>query len=251
MTEPQRLRGGDATNIERLLLDSAADDAPPPHARARTMSALGFPSAPASVHPVIPPPATTWSLAKWLLFGAGLTLLALPVLLLRRSAPVAPTLPAAVVSTAPLGSASEPLEIEARVAPSTEVPTLAVNASAAPPTTLPPVAAARPTPTASNAIASPSGSAMPDASSLRAETVMLEKARRTLAADHNAEAKETLDLYDRSFPRGVLRPEAVVLRIQTLLAAGDRASAERVANDFVRTDPSGPYARRVRALLSP
>ncbi|MCW5834355.1 MAG: hypothetical protein KIS78_18290 [Labilithrix sp.] len=70
------------------------------------------------------------------------------------------------------------------------------------------------------------------------------------AAGAAADAARALDGYDAEFPRGTLRPEATVLRIRTRLALGERAEAERLADDFLARHPSSVHASRIRALLA-
>jgi hypothetical protein len=87
-------------------------------------------------------------------------------------------------------------------------------------------------------------------SPLMRETAQLDDARSALTRGEARRALNVLDTYARTFPRGVLRPEAEVLRIEALLAAGDRPGAQARADALTRGDPDGPYARRVRRLLS-
>jgi hypothetical protein len=78
---------------------------------------------------------------------------------------------------------------------------------------------------------------------------MLDEARAHLSSRDPAKALAALDRYAAVFPRGVFLPEARVLRIEALLLAGDRASAIRLADELLQSDPSGPYAQRVRKLI--
>jgi outer membrane protein assembly factor BamD (BamD/ComL family) len=59
----------------------------------------------------------------------------------------------------------------------------------------------------------------------------------------------TLDEYARGFPHGALAPEASVLRIEALVAAGDRTAAMRAAQSFLQANPTSPYAQRIESLL--
>ena len=63
-------------------------------------------------------------------------------------------------------------------------------------------------------------------------------------------ALSILDTYIDRFPRGSMAPEAAVLRIETLLKAGDRNAATRFANAFLAVAPHSPYAARVQSLLA-
>jgi outer membrane protein assembly factor BamD (BamD/ComL family) len=64
-----------------------------------------------------------------------------------------------------------------------------------------------------------------------------------------ATALDALDSYDRTFPSGTLAPEAAVLRVQALLARGDRAAAIALTDAFLRAHPASPYAAKMRALV--
>jgi hypothetical protein len=91
--------------------------------------------------------------------------------------------------------------------------------------------------------------APPETSTVGTEIAMLDHVRASLAQADAEGSRRALDQYDRAFPRGVFQEEARVLRIETVLRAGDRPRAESLAKDFLRTNPSGPYAKRLRALL--
>ena len=86
-------------------------------------------------------------------------------------------------------------------------------------------------------------------SSATTEVATLDEARTALAQGDAARALSTLEGYARRFPRGVLAPEAAVLRIEALVAAGDRPAATRTAQSFLRENPASPYAQRIESLL--
>lgn len=96
-------------------------------------------------------------------------------------------------------------------------------------------------PTASNAPTA--------ADSLTGELAVIDAARRAVARRDGVGALRQLDTYSRRYPRGTLRTEASVLRIEALIAKGDRAGAKRLGNAFLLRSPNGPYARRIRSLL--
>ncbi len=95
--------------------------------------------------------------------------------------------------------------------------------------------------------AAKSGVRAPDALSLELDAV--EQAREAFARGNYAEALDLLDAYRRRFTHRRLDTEAMVLRIETLSAAGERASAERLGRRFLDKHADGPYARRVRSLV--
>ena len=113
---------------------------------------------------------------------------------------------------------------------------------------------ARDSPSAPNPTFAPAGAAesvSPLASTLHAEIDLLHAARAALSAGDRPRALELLASYEAQFvPGGVMRPEEAVLRIEALVASGDRLAADRVARAFLARNPSSPYAPRVKRLLS-
>jgi hypothetical protein len=94
----------------------------------------------------------------------------------------------------------------------------------------------------------PSAARAPDPT-LGDEVTALDRARRAMTDGDAAGALRRLDDYEARFAHGALFEEAEVLRIEALLAEGDRGTASRVANRFLAAHPSSPHAARVRALL--
>ena len=60
---------------------------------------------------------------------------------------------------------------------------------------------------------------------------------------------DALDTYRKRYPNGVLGQEAAMLRIEALLGRGDRATAQRVGEQFLKFHPKSALAPRVRLLL--
>jgi hypothetical protein len=115
-----------------------------------------------------------------------------------------------------------------------------------------PVALAKPVRRAQRIASPPRGEAAgPPAlePSLAEEVAALDRARARLAADDPAAALRALDAYRARFVRGKLAAEEIVLRVQALLAHGDRAGAAAVERAFSRAHPESPYVARLRALV--
>jgi hypothetical protein len=150
--------------------------------------------------------------------------------------------PAVAAAPAPLPVASRPTTLRSSDSPD---PAPYVASPAAP------TIAASPTiPLAATAATTASGpQPAPDVAPLSPEVLVLDEARAHLSSHDPASALLALDRYAAAFPRGVFLPEARVLRIEALFAAGDRTSATRLADDFLRGDPNGPYAQRVRKMI--
>ncbi len=120
--------------------------------------------------------------------------------------------------------------------------------------TAPPATLAGDAPPAPNPISSPARVAVPvgpSASTLHAEIDLLNSARAALSAGDRPRALELLGSYETQFfPGGAMRPEEAVLRVEALVASGDRPAADRVARTFLASNPSSPYAPRIEQLLS-
>jgi hypothetical protein len=84
---------------------------------------------------------------------------------------------------------------------------------------------------------------------LSREVAALELAHRALAAHNPSSALHLLDNYRAEFPHGALGSEATVLRVQALLASGNRAAAQALADSYSSRHPDSPYARRIQDIL--
>lgn len=86
--------------------------------------------------------------------------------------------------------------------------------------------------------------------SLRREIELIARAREALTKGDSAACLETLTTHDREFPRGKFMPEARVMRIDAMLASGNRRAARDLARAFLADTPDSPYATRLRSLLA-
>jgi outer membrane protein assembly factor BamD (BamD/ComL family) len=84
---------------------------------------------------------------------------------------------------------------------------------------------------------------------LAREVRALELAHRALTEHDPRAALARLDRYRAQFPGGSLSSEAAVLRAQALLASGDRAGAQAVADSFSAAHPDSPYASRLKEIV--
>lgn len=85
-------------------------------------------------------------------------------------------------------------------------------------------------------------------STLVEELALIQSVRAALARSDANTALRSLDDYASRYPKGRLKTEALVLRVATLAELGDRASAKRLADQFLATHPDSPYAQRLRLL---
>jgi hypothetical protein len=81
------------------------------------------------------------------------------------------------------------------------------------------------------------------------EMMALKLAHEALAAHDPGTALRQLDRYRVQFPGGGLASEATVLRVQALLASGNRGGAQGLADAYSRSHPDSPYAHRIEDLL--
>ena len=228
-SDPPRLLDQDGDAFERALLGSAALDVGSDWARAGCVAAMATASA------VVTTTATAQAAAlgakagsvlfvgKWLAVGTAVGLVAT----------------SAVIAVSPTG----PDATEAPPAPSVHPP--------AAPTRQPPQKDTRvrleaPAATTAASAAEPA----PAQSSLAEELRLLDRARSALQQGQPGVALAALNRRDRAHPQGALGPEATVLRVQALLALGDRPAARRVADRWLRRHPRGAHSRRIRSLLN-
>jgi hypothetical protein len=73
--------------------------------------------------------------------------------------------------------------------------------------------------------------------------------RSRLAAGGAEQALALLEAYERATPRGALRLEAEVLRIDALSRSGRLAQAAQRAKLFLHRHPSSVLAARVRRIV--
>jgi hypothetical protein len=92
------------------------------------------------------------------------------------------------------------------------------------------------------------GASIPEAGpSLAAELEAIRPAKARLARGDAAGALQQVQQYRASFPKGKLGVEATVIEIEALVALGQRARAQKLAEPLLTGD--SPYAPRVRSLL--
>jgi TolA-binding protein len=228
MSEPRRLLDGDASALERLLLESARSDGPKAESMARTAAALGL-GVPATM---APPAIGTAALAKWLA-GAAL-----------------------VVATGWGGyryfgtpEAPAPLPQNVRAAPRAESPESAAVSTPLAPTRAPTEGSE--TRERSSAPATPRSTerSLSRSASLADQVSRLDQVRSLLSGGAPREALAELGRYRATYPRGALSQEAFLLELQAWQASGQASRASRAALDFLRRYPKSPHAERVARFV--
>lgn len=254
MNEPPRLLDESDSDFERALLRAGTSYRVSPDLRAKTLSALGIAGAATLTAGVAgsttlsaaPPAAASPTLLAKL--GVGKVLAALAAVGAVASVPVVyfvtkgetPSPSEAPKATTPATPSPKAVEQPAdERAPAPEPSPLAEAPRAEAP--------APPTAKTERSNAKPAASA----AALRAELSALDAARAALAGGNPQGALALLDSYDRANPRGLLRLEAEVLRIDALAKSGRTEAAKKRAEAFLARHPNSVLASRVRGYTSP
>ncbi len=241
MSELRRWSEEGATAGELSFLDASRSERAPTDARARALKALGISAVVTSTVTVTTTASATTATT------AGLTLLAkIAGISLLGGGIVAGGLMIRGLHFAPSGPTAVPSSVV--VAPSERAQTSEPPAREPPPATSLPAASVPAAPATGRASARPARAAPAD-DRLSQEVVALERAHRALASRDPDAALRMLDRYGAQFPGGALSSEATVLRVQALLARGDRAGAQTLADSYSAAHRDSPYARRIEDLV--
>jgi len=239
MKDPKRLIDEGATDFERLLVTSAADERPSVELGTR-MEAAVISSKP-SIGLAAWTLPWTWVGALAVVVGGLAALLtflprnersALPVEALQiidvhTPAPVPP---------AETAAASEPV-VSPKLERSSMIATVQRRADARP------HAPRSPAPQA--LVAAPA-----EKGDLHEEMLLIDGARAALRARDTALALRELRQHAARFPRGAFVPEALALRVQVLEQDGQHAKAVSVGRQFLAAYPDSPLAARVERITA-
>jgi hypothetical protein len=259
MTEPKRwIDEGPPEAIERLL-HAAASETPQEASMARTLSLLGVglgtASAATSAGATAGGAAAAASVAKasgvfvagtfvkWGLLATAVTAAGVAgKVAVTRSDQASARVALAPAVTATVAPAPRPLAI----AP---LESLAASAAVEPesPSAPRPVATVAPAkpPTKAALMAEPPL----DAERLAEEVAMVDQARGALARGDARTALAALDEYDAHFATRRFVPEALYLRMESLLRVGSADAARGVAQRIVTSFPKSPHVGRARQVL--
>ncbi|MGK3992089.1 hypothetical protein [Sorangium sp. So ce1024] len=254
MTEPRRLLEESDSPLERALLNAGTSYPTSPETRAKTLAALGLAGA-AALSSAAAPAAlsaagTATASSSSLVVKAGWSKLLIAISTVGALAGIpagylawrgvhAPP-PASVERFT--GALSGPI---ARATPEPPAPAPVEEPAAEPSEAVAPTRSVR-------AGASRKAAATPSAESaaLQAELDALDAARSTLSSGNAQGALSLLDAYTREHPRGRLRLEAEVLRIDALAKSGRTDAAAQRAQAFLRRHPNSVLASRVRRYVN-
>jgi hypothetical protein len=234
-TRPLAKTGSD---VERLLLAAGAGERPDAESVRKTARALGIVPRAALIAATLGVAlrASKWtSVAAW----SSLSLVGVAgVVLVTHTEPS--TSHAGVAWTAP--------HSQTPAATAASSPPASVAASPAAPVASWPAAWVASSPPASLA-APPALPEVPPANRLRDEARSLDSVRARLALGDATGALARLGDYDRRFPDGSLREEALLLQIESLARDGDRSTAAALARRFLAAYPTSVHVARVEAVL--
>jgi TolA-binding protein len=87
-------------------------------------------------------------------------------------------------------------------------------------------------------------------SSVKAELGLLEQARASLTSGSAGGALQVLTRYNERYPRGSMRLEAEVLKVEALAASGRTGEASRLADRLLVRNPKSVVASRLRRFAS-
>jgi TolA-binding protein len=230
----KRLLESDAGAFEGALLRAVAAERPSADLELRMRAALGLDPAPPALPEVhVAPAAKAASVAA----SHPLALIGLVAAGLIAGASLThgdPSAPPALDENARRGA---PSVVTTAVEPSPESP----NAPA--------TEALEPVPLeALPRAASPSANAKAPSNDLGEEMRLIDSARAHVASGAPKKALSVLATYDRRFPRGALRQEAAVLRVEALEKSGNEKRAAELAKKFVSEHPNSPHVERVQNL---
>jgi hypothetical protein len=219
MSDPSRLVNMEQGQALRML--RASQDVPPPPAGAVEQTLLGL-----GVGAPTTSAVTALSIVKWVTLGMVVGAAASASIVGQQGSPETPAVNQPAVSRPPAAASfvSPLVQLEPRPSVSRSTPA-------------PPVAAPSPIP-------SPTRSGGPSA--LSVETAQLDRVRSAIAAGQASNALTLLDEYDARFSAGQLVPEAALLRVRALTAAGRSEAARALALDLLRGSPDAELAARIR-----
>ena len=259
MTDPRRLSDEPGSALEVALLRSARNDAATPHARARMLVTLGLATSAAATATTVTT-ATTASAAGASVATAG----AASASVVKGALVAKVVVGMMIVSAMGVGAVAYARWIEHAGKPHVAVAGRAERPSPKAIDTIEAVAA----PSANASVASvvvigtsraSASKAAPSVAtaaakstdvSLRRELALLEAARSSLTAGNASAALVSLDAHDREFPKGALREEAEVMRIDALARVGNATAARALGESYLKAHPGSPGVKRVREVLA-
>lgn len=217
------------------LFDAAKSDGPSAAAKAKARAMLGLPT-PAVLPPSTPAASTPAPVSS----GLGLTAV--------KGVLVLGLLGGAYVVGLRVGDSRAREELAA-LPPKTVVVEKVIQVPAEPVVAIPPPVAEVVDAGAPALVKSPKKPEVEQPDDLMAELAFVDGARKALSAKDANAALVSLAAYDAEFPRGTMRTDAQLLKLEALLLAGKRADAEALGKKVSTTTDSELVRERVKRLL--
>jgi TolA-binding protein len=213
MSDPQRLEDGDIGSFAQRLLE-AAKESPGPTLKARMQKGLGLLEPAVPVATLGKAVATSWPVGVAVgLVTACLMVIPLAVLVRHRG----------------------PARVEA---PKAAAPVSAQSGA-------PAVATSAPV----DHSGMPESSASVPPGTLMDEIRLVDRARAEIVAGAPRLALDEIRRYSERYPHGAFDLEAMVLRIESLAAAGDLRAAKDLGRQFLKQHPNSLLSERVVAIV--
>lgn len=229
----KRLLDSDATSFEGALLRAVAVERPSADLELRMRSALGLDPTPAALpEPHVEPAVKAASVAA------------------SHPLPLIGLVAAGLIAGASI-THREPIAPPAFGVDAPRAPSVAVIAAQPSPTSASAPAAEVLEPVRLEALpraASPASNAKAPSNDLGEEMRLIDSARAHVGSGAAKKALSVLAAYERRFPRGALRQEAAVLRVEALEKSGNEKRAAELAKKFVSEHPNSPHVERVQNL---
>jgi hypothetical protein len=219
MSDPQRLEDGDIGSFAQRLLE-AAKESPGPTLKARMQRGLGLLEPGVPVATLGKAVATSWPVGVAVgLVTACLIVTPLAVLVRHRG----PSRVEAPKAAAPVGGQSG----------------------------VPAVATSAPVDDSGMPIATggPESSTSVPPGTLMDEIRLVDRARAEIVAGAPRRALDEIRRYSERYPHGAFDLEAMVLRIESLAAAGDLRAAKDLGRQFLKQHPNSLLSERVVAIV--
>jgi TolA-binding protein len=230
----KRLLESDASSFEGALLRAVAVERPSPDLELRMRAALGLdPAPPALPEPGVEPAARAASAAA----SHPLSLIGLVAAGLIAGASITHREPSVLPARETAERRAEPSVVVAPAEPSREPANAPAHDALAP---VPLEALPR--------AAAPASNAKAPSNDLGEEMRLIDSARAHVSSGAAKKALSVLAAYDRRFPRGALRQEAAVMRVEALEKSGNDKRAAELAKKFVSEHPNSPHVERVQKL---
>ncbi len=235
------------TQLERLLLDAAANESPSAEQRMRVRAALGLSAM------TVPPPTVARAgriatLGKAAIGGAIVASAVIALMLsgvgrkpaARAAVAVAPTSAPSPVRELPVPAVAEPTEPVVSPLPPVEP---ASNSQST-------ASILKATAKSVSSVAGVSKTPAPadSASDLGEQLRLIDAARTAVAAGNASSAAQALSTYSAKFPHGSFGQEAAVLRIETVDLQGNHGQASALARSFLAQHPNSPHVNLVQRI---